>query len=168
MRRYAIIVHNLDHARAATRTAAEAGVSLELWSAPDASSYLGAAVFREIVDAARSEISNVDVLGVMDCGKNPGYALEAFRHGIKSVSIDLPVETQARLGDIAKQCGAAILESLPNMLDLLDCQEPEDACRHWFSKTANCSSALSEPKLPRNIASCSESGKRVNRGENEP
>jgi fructose/tagatose bisphosphate aldolase len=131
--RAAIIVHDLEHARAAVAAAAALGVAVALRSAPGAASYLGPSVFRAMVDAARESVAGADVVAVMDCGRDAGRALAALRHGIERVRVDLPLEARMRLADIAGCCNAALDDDESVALDLLNCNDPAAACQKWLA-----------------------------------
>jgi hypothetical protein len=131
--RAAVIVHDLEHARAAAAAAAALGVTVTLRSAPGAASYLGPSVFRAMIDAARESVPGADVVAVMDCGRDAGWALAALRHGIERVRVDLPPTTMRRLADIAGCYGAAIDDDDSAALDLLNCPDPAAACQKWLA-----------------------------------
>jgi fructose/tagatose bisphosphate aldolase len=135
--RRAIIVHGLEDARAALAAAAELGVPVTLRSAPGAAAYLGAQIFREIIETARAEYPGVDAVGVLDCGEDAGFALAALRNGVERVRVDLPAETRARVADIARQHGAALDDDPVSALDLLDCDTPAERCRKWLREPEN-------------------------------
>ncbi len=134
-RHKAIIVHHLDHARAALAAASELDVGVTLRSAPGAHAHLGPAVFRAIISAARAEFPLARCRAVLDCGDSPGHALSAFRHGIESVRVDLPAETRARVADIGARYGAVVDDDPAPALDLLDRENPAAACRNWLAAT---------------------------------
>jgi fructose/tagatose bisphosphate aldolase len=135
--RRAIIVHSLEDARAALAAAAELGLPVTLRSAPGAAAYLGAQIFREIIETARAEYPEVDAVGILDCGENAGFALAALRHGIERVRVDLPAETRTRVADIARQHGGALDDDPAPALDLLDCDTSAERCRSWLRESEN-------------------------------
>lgn len=126
MARPEIIVHSQSHVHAALAAAEALGISVRLASAPGAAAYLGAPLFREMTDGAPD--------AVLDCGPDPGLALNALRNGIKAIRLDAPNDVRARVADIAGQMGAELLE-LPSgpVLDLLDVDDPALACREWLA-----------------------------------
>jgi fructose/tagatose bisphosphate aldolase len=131
--RAAVIIHDLEHARAAVAAAAALGVAVTLRSAPGAASYLGPPVFRAMIDAARESATGANVLAVMDCGCDAGRALAALRHGIERVRVDLPLATKMRLADIAGCYNAALDDDESVALDLLNCDDPAAACQKWLA-----------------------------------
>ncbi|OHC76526.1 MAG: hypothetical protein A3G18_13215 [Rhodospirillales bacterium RIFCSPLOWO2_12_FULL_58_28] len=128
----AIIIHNLEHARAAMAVAEKLGVALTLRSAPNAAAYLGAAVFRRIIDEAARTCPDVAFTAVLDCGKAPGQALYALRCGIKGISVDAPAEVLKKIADIAARTGAFIDNGEEEALDLLLEDDAVMACREWL------------------------------------
>ncbi len=128
-----IIVHTLEHVRVALAAAAELGYPVVLRSAPGAASYLGAAVFREMVALAAAEFPGAAVTAVLDCDDQPGLALNALRRGIMAVRVDVAPEVAARIADIAAQTGAIVDTSDGPVLDLLDAKDPAAASRAWLS-----------------------------------
>lgn len=90
-------------------------------------------MFRDIIAAARAEIRDVDCVAVMDCGRDPGFALAALRSGLKRIRVDVQPDVRARLADIAEQYGASLDDDDAPVLDLLDCASPLDRCRVWLS-----------------------------------
>ncbi len=129
-----IVIHSTDHALAALSVADEMGVAVTLLSAPGAAAYLGAAVFRDIVAAARKAYPEVEVTAVLDCGDDPGLALGAMRHGIGAVSISNIPEIRAKLRDIADQRGVLVYDEDGPVLDLVDMTDPLAALRAWLSE----------------------------------
>ncbi len=131
-----IIIHGIDHARAALSVAAKLDVSLTLLSAPSAAAYLGSTVFRDIISEAHKDYPGVSVTAVLDCGDEPGMAMAAMRHGIKAVRISNPPEIRAKLADIADQRGVVVFEYDGPVLDLLDMTNPAAACLTWLAHPA--------------------------------
>lgn len=129
----AIIVHSLDHARAALAASIELGVPVCLRSPPHAAAYLGAAVFREMIAAATADYPEAKVTAVLDCGEAPGLALNALRHGVKVVRIRCAAEVRDRIADIAGQMEASLDEDDGPALDLLDLADPREKCRIWLA-----------------------------------
>lgn len=128
-----VIVHSLAHARAALAAAAGLAVPVVLRSAPGAAAYLGAALFREIVEQAAADHPDAVFQGVLDCGADPGHALNALRHGIPALRIEAEPEVRRRIADIAEQMGADLDDDDGPSLDLLDAADPEAACRDWLA-----------------------------------
>jgi hypothetical protein len=130
---HAIIIHSPDHARAALAASVALGVPVCLRSPPSAAAYLGAAVFREMIAAAAADYPDATFTAVLDCGEDPGFALNALRHGIKVVRIRCPAEVRARIADIASQTGASLDDCEGPALDLLDQADAPETCRAWLA-----------------------------------
>ena len=130
---HAVIVHSLDHARAALAAADGLGAAVTLRSAPGAAAYLGASVFRDMMAEAALAFPDVPHIAVLDCGNDPGLALNALRHGIKALRLDAPWDVRRRVADIAAQTGAVLDEDLGPTLDLLAVANPEAACHAWLA-----------------------------------
>ena len=126
------IIHTLDHATAALTAARELGVPVTLRSAAGAAAYLGAAVFRDIVAAAEATVPGVEVTAILDCGDDPGLALNALRQGVKGVRLEAPGDVRDRVADIAAQVGGVLAENGP-ACDLLNADDVLAASRAWLS-----------------------------------
>lgn len=130
-----IIVHTVEHARAALAAARDTGVAVVLESAPGAAAFLGAGVFREMIAAARKAVPEAESRAVLDCADAPGLALNALRLGLGAVRLDVPGEVLDKVADIAAQRGATLVTgSRGPALDLLDTGDPETACRDWLKR----------------------------------
>lgn len=133
MPRPAITVHSLDHARVALSVARELGVEVTLVSAPGAAAYVGAAVFREMIEAAAGSVPDARFTAVLDCGDDPGLALAALRAGLPAIRLDAGADVRARVTDIAARTGAVLVDSDAAALDLIDVADPARACREWLA-----------------------------------
>jgi hypothetical protein len=108
---------------------------LTLASAPGAGGYAGPAWFAALIEAAQAEYPGVLVTALLDCGEEPGTVLAAFRHGIRRVRFTGSEAAALRLVDIAGPLGAVIERGpIGPALDLLDCADPEAACRAYLSE----------------------------------
>jgi fructose/tagatose bisphosphate aldolase len=131
-----IIVHGLEDAKTAIAVAAQLGCPVTLRSAPGAAAYLGPQVFRDMIAEARSGQKATNVRVIFDCGDDPGLALSALRHGLKTILIDAPRETFDKIADIAAQTDARVESAQPDgtkTLDLLDLDDAQDAITTWLS-----------------------------------
>jgi len=128
-----IIIHSLDHARAALAAAAAAGVPVTLASAEGAGGYAGPMWFKALIETAQSEHPGVAAASVLDCADEAGTTLAALRAGLKRVRFTGRDDVRRRLAAIAAQLGAEIEsgEALP-ALDLLDASDPARACRLYL------------------------------------
>lgn len=128
-----IIVHSLDHARAALAAAAELGVPVMLVSAAGAGAYAGPLWFKALIEAARADHPDVAVAALLDCADEPGTVLAALRAGIKSVRFTGAAAARERLAGIAAALGATIESDAGPALDLLDARDPASACRAYLA-----------------------------------
>ena len=129
-----IIVHSLDHARAALAAARVARVAVTLASAEGAGGYAGPLWFKSLIEAACADFPEVAVTAVLDCGSEAGTTLGALRHGIKRVRFTGNEAALAPLQDIAHQLRAEIETGPPpDALDLLDEPDPEAAARTYLA-----------------------------------
>jgi hypothetical protein len=71
---------------------------------------------------------------VLDCGDAPALALAALRQGIDAVRVEAPARVRARIADIARQSGGALVTGRVVALDLAAAGEPLAACRAWLGK----------------------------------
>ena len=129
-----IIVHSLEHARAAVGAAAAAGCPVIIASAPGAAAYAGALWFAKVVALAAAEHPQVQVTAMLDCGAAPGHVLAALRQGIKCVRFTGRAAVADKLAAIAKRQGAEVVRGRLAALDLLDADDPAAACRHWLRR----------------------------------
>ncbi len=75
----------------------------------------------------------VALTAVLDCGDNPGLALNALRRGIKVVRLEAAADVRSRVADIAGQLGAALDDDDDGALDLLDAADFRGACLAWLA-----------------------------------
>jgi fructose/tagatose bisphosphate aldolase len=129
-----IIVHDLRNARAALAASADLGVPVLVRSAPDAAAYLGPSLFKAIIDQAAAEHPGARFTAVLDCGDQPGTALNALRHGVKAVAFSGPRAVREKIADIAAKCGATVTADETSALDLLEVDDAEAACRSWLAE----------------------------------
>ncbi len=128
-----VIIHNMSHARVAAAAAVELAVPVTLRSAPGAAGYLGAQVFRSMIELATAEYPKAKVQSILDCGDDPGLALAALRHGVACIAIAADQEVLARIADIAAQSDAAIDNSDGPTLDLAEADDTFAAVYKWLT-----------------------------------
>ena len=129
-----IIIHSLDHARAALAAAAAAGVPVTLASAEGAGGYAGPMWFKALIDIAAAEHPGMAAASVLDCADEAGTTLAALRAGIKRVRFTGADDVRQRLAAIAAQLGAEIESgAAAPALDLLDAGDPLRACRAYLA-----------------------------------
>ncbi len=129
-----VVIHSLEHARAALAAAEAAGTSVTLASAEAAGGYAGPGWFKAIVDIAAAEFPGVVTTCVLDCGEEAGTVLAALRLGLRRVRFTGPAAAAARLNEIAAEIGAVIeRDALEPALDLCDETDPAAACRAFLA-----------------------------------
>ena len=129
----AITVHWLAQAEAALSAAAAAGRPVTLLSAPLAVFSIGPLYFREMVRLARERVPQAESLAVLDCGGAAGRALEALHGGVEAVVFTGSGPACHALAEIAAKSGARLLLRRPESLDLLELDEPQEACLAWLA-----------------------------------
>ena len=132
MRAPAVIVHNLEHTRAAVKAAGALGVPVVLINAPMAAAYLGAAYFLEITARAMGEYPGARAVCVLDCGADAGLVLGALRMGCKAIRFAGPGVVRKKIADIAAQMGAQVDNRAYRALDLLEAEDAYAACVAWL------------------------------------
>jgi len=129
-----IIIHSLDHARAAIAAAADLKVAVTLASAPGAGAYAGPLWFKSVIELAVRDHAELSVTAILDCADEPGTVLAALRTGLKQVRFTGPAAIRERLAGIAAQLGASIEGGdPPKALDLLGARDPLAACRRFLA-----------------------------------
>ena len=126
-----VIIHGIYHAQASCRAAIGNGHSVTIWSALGASSYMGPRWFYEIIRMVRSEFPNLQILGILDCGDQPGDALAAIETGIEALALTGKPSTIRSIREIADQAGVNLHSRPSNKLDLANCMDAEACCRRW-------------------------------------
>ncbi len=112
----AVVVHGLDHARAALAE----GVPVTLLSAPGAALYLGCAFWRALVARATVEHPDVPASDILDCADAAGQALAALRIGQHIVVLTPDAAGRGAVAAIAASAGAVLLAARPPALDLAE------------------------------------------------
>jgi fructose/tagatose bisphosphate aldolase len=128
----AVIIHDLEHARAAFAAAATFDRPVTLVSAPGAAGYAGAAWFLGVVALAAADHPGVRWDAVLDCADRPGHVLAALRQGAAAVRYTGSKSTAAKLADIAERSGARLESGRLKALDLRGETDPRAACRTWI------------------------------------
>jgi hypothetical protein len=119
-----IVIHSLDHARAALTAAASCGREVTLASAPGAALQAGPGWFKSVIEQASAAYPDVAIKAILDCSDEPGAAMAALRLGLKDLRFHGPVELQEKLA-----CMGAVLAPPPDaILDLREISGPETAC----------------------------------------
>lgn len=128
-----IIIHTLDHARAALSAARGLGVPVTLATASGASAYLGPGWLPQVAVLARQEFPETEADFILDCGERAGDVMAALRAGSRKLRFGGPDAVFEKLRQIAEAQDAEVIRDAPPALDLLDSDTPEKACRDWFA-----------------------------------
>ena len=127
-----VVIHGIYHARASCRAALGKGQLVSIWSAFGASSYMGPRWFFEIIRLVRSEFPNLKILGILDCGDQPGDALAAIETGVEALALTAKPATLRSIREIADQANVNLHRRPSHKLDLAKCLDAEACCKRWF------------------------------------
>jgi len=119
-----IVIHSLEHARAALAAAARSDTPITLASAPDAALQAGPLWFKSVIEQAIEAYPRLAVTAILDCGDQPGAVMAALRIGLRHLRFDGADALRAKLAGM----GAVFVPPATARLDLLDVKEPEAAC----------------------------------------
>jgi hypothetical protein len=126
-----IIIHSLNHARAALAAAAALDVPVRLASAPGAALQSGPAWFKAVIAEATAAHPHVTLTAILDCGDAPGAVMAALRIGLTQLRFSGAPETRTKLAAMGAEF---ITAPAPDAtLDLLDLAEPEAACHRFLA-----------------------------------
>jgi hypothetical protein len=115
-----LIVMVLDwrQVKALLEAARTAGRTLKLITPRAAAETYGAGYLGALQDRADQEFPDVAFTLIVDCGDAAGYAMACLRAGVRTVSLQGAPEIVAKVADIARQKGAAVVERPAQALDL--------------------------------------------------
>lgn len=131
------IVHDFAQARAALTAAAEFRIAVRLQSAAGAAGFAGAAWFVAMIKAARAAVPDAESQAVLDCGREPGFALAAIRAGNEAIRLTASTAVREKIAAIAAARGCRLVTGPAGpRLDLLDAPDPERAARKWLAAKA--------------------------------
>jgi hypothetical protein len=134
--RAAVIVHSIDHARAALAVAARLRRPITLYSAEGAAAYAGAGWFRAMLAAAQAEHPAADCEAVLDCGSHAGLALAALRAGCPTIVFHGKQAIRRKIAAIAETRNARLDPGAGDALDLKRCHDPETAVTAWLGQSS--------------------------------
>lgn len=120
----AVVVHSLDHARAAVAAAAALGLPVTLLSGRGAAGYAGPGWFLEVARLAAADRPGAAVTAILDCADRPGRALGALRLGAKVLRLDGNARARRRVAEIAAAMGARLDDTRYAVLDLAGSADP--------------------------------------------
>jgi fructose/tagatose bisphosphate aldolase len=130
----AVVIHSLDHARAALAAATRLRRPILLHSAEGAAAYAGAGWFLAMVAAARADYPAADCEAVLDCGTQGGVALAALRGGCPAIVLHGAPALRRKIAAIAAVHGAKLADAAQETLDLEHCPDPEAAVLAWLGE----------------------------------
>lgn len=130
----AVIIHSLDHARAALAVAARLDRPIRIYSAEGAAANAGAAWFMAVVAAAQSDHPAARCEAVLDCGDHPGLALAALRQGCRAIVLRGSSAARKKIAEIAQASAARLMPGPSDALDLRHCRDLESAVMTWLSQ----------------------------------
>ena len=119
-----IVIHSLDHARAALAAAATCGQEVILASAPGAAVQAGPGWFKAVIEQAGEAYPKIAVTAILDCGDQPGAVMASLRLGLANLRFHGTAEFRAKLEGM----GAIFAPPADASLDLRGIKEPETAC----------------------------------------
>ncbi|MEQ9170340.1 MAG: hypothetical protein RIE87_03945 [Rhodospirillales bacterium] len=115
-----VVIHDLNHAKQALSAARRTGRPVHLISAPGAAGSLGPALFKQIIDQARTAEPAAHATACLDCADEPGTALDALRQGVEAVSLSASAEVLTKIASIADAAGGKLLDRPARTLNLAD------------------------------------------------
>ena len=130
-----IIIHSLEHARAAVTAAAQCRAPVTISSAPFAAAYAGAIWFRKVVEKAVAERPDMPpgcVTAVLDCGDEPGLAMSALRQGMKILHYSGNTASYRKIAAIAAELGAEVWKGKMDSLEQRAVNNVKESCRQWL------------------------------------
>lgn len=128
-----IIVYGLSDTRTACQAALEQGrQELAMMSPTGVAHSLGPQWMKELIANTANMFSDLEIIGILDCGPYEGHVMNALRNGIKHVHFTGDTEVAAKLDMIAAKAGAVVHRSFAEVLDLKNESDPTTACREWF------------------------------------
>ncbi len=122
-----MIVHHLAQAKAVLDAARQAGIDIQLQSAPGAAAFAGGGYLKALGDAIDHEL-------LIDCGDDAGLVMAALRTGSRKLIFSGPPGEHRSLGQMAEKSGALLLDqrSLPLPLLALSPDDDGDALNAWI------------------------------------
>jgi hypothetical protein len=113
-----VLVLDWRQVKALLEAARAAGRTLTLVTPRAAAETYGAGYLGALQERADREFPDVAFTLVVDCGEAAGYAMACLRAGVRTVSLQGAPEVVAKVADIARQKGAAVVERPAQALDL--------------------------------------------------
>jgi hypothetical protein len=111
-----VVVHGIDHARAALRL----GLPVVLLSGEGAALYAGCGWWQALMAMAAAAFPETPMQHVLDCAAAPGFAMAALRQGQRLLVLSRRCPGFAAVRSAAATRGATILPDRPPALDLAE------------------------------------------------
>ncbi|MBR9970381.1 hypothetical protein [Magnetospirillum sulfuroxidans] len=128
-----ILVHDLEHARAAV--AAAGSKRLILLSPPGAAGLQGPHWWLRLLARLRDEFPHADIVGALDCADCPGWALAALRSGVERIVLSGDGPAHWAVRQAAEQKGAWGEGRWGcDTLDLLGARDPGKTCQEFLQR----------------------------------
>ena len=124
----AVVVHDLEQARAALAAASEAGREIHLLTPRGGGHYAGAPYYAEVFRQAALALPEAHCRATLDCGDDAALALEAIAAGWRSLVLSGHRQAVAKVAAVAEGHGAVLLRRRPAAADLADAADPHAAC----------------------------------------
>ena len=132
-----VVFHDLDHAKAALLAANQSTTPVSLCTARGAVRYAGPAYLLEVVRLAVDKTASDPKVvrdALIDCRGEAALAFAALRTGWRAVIFSGAKTLQREVAAAADEFGATLVARAPRALDLLDQDDPMDACLNWYSR----------------------------------
>ncbi len=132
-----VVFHDLDHAEAALVAADQSTTPVSLCTARGAVRYAGPAYLLDVVRLAVDKTASDPKVvrdALIDCRSEPALAFAALRTGWRAVIFSGAKALQHEVAAAADEFGAILIARAPRTLDLLDQDDPMDACLNWYSR----------------------------------
>lgn len=113
-----VLVHDWRQAKAVLEASRSASRALTLVTPRAAAEIYGAGYLGALQDRIDVEFPDITFTLIVDCGDASGYAMACLRAGVRTISMQGPPEITAKIADIARQKGAAVVERPAEPLDL--------------------------------------------------
>ena len=126
-----IVIHSLDHARAALAAAAAGGQKVTLASAPGAALQTGPGWFKAVIEEASAAYPRALAMAILDCGDQPGAVMAALRLGLTDLRFHGAAAFRAKLEGM----GVVFAPPAEASLDLREIADPERACATFLRET---------------------------------
>jgi len=128
-----IVVYGLSDTRAACQAAVEQGTHDVAFMSPTGVAHsLGPQWLKELLGNTAAMFSDLEIIGILDCGPYEGHVMNALHSGMKHVHYTGKGEAAEKLNLIAEKTGAVIHRSFAEVLDLKSESDVMAACREWF------------------------------------